>query len=78
MTISHHLRVALLLDTAINEGGEWTTRRVQRFYRAAGYQVPLRATARKDLHALHMQGHLVLHDDNGRRYYTVNTRKDSV
>ncbi|MFK0140655.1 hypothetical protein [Streptomyces murinus] len=73
---SHHQRVALLLNAVISQGGEWTTRRVQRFYRAAGIPAPLRATARKDLHALHMQGHLVLHEeDAGRRFYTVNTRK---
>ncbi|WP_199572673.1 hypothetical protein [Streptomyces murinus] len=78
-TITHHLRVAMLLDTAISQGGEWTTRRVQRFYRAAGIPAPLWATARKDLHALNMQGHLVLHEgDAGRRFYTVNTRKDTT
>ncbi|MFH8336904.1 hypothetical protein [Streptomyces sp. AM6-12] len=77
--VSHHQRVALLLDAVMAQGGEWTTRRVQRFYRATGIPAPLRATARKDLHALHMQGHLVLHEeDAGRRFYTVNTRKDTT
>ncbi|MFJ6667477.1 hypothetical protein [Streptomyces sp. NPDC091383] len=78
-TISHHLRVAMLLDAAISQGGEWTTRRVQRFYRAAGIPAPRQGTARRDLHALHMQGYLALHEeDAGRRFYTVNTRKDTT
>ncbi|MFF7130330.1 hypothetical protein [Streptomyces sp. NPDC008240] len=76
MTISHHLRQAQLLDAICTEQGEWTTRRVQDFYRALNNPAPLRTTARKDLRALHVTGHLVQNDDNGRRFYTLNTRKD--
>lgn len=77
MTISHHLRRAVLLDAICAEQGEWTTRRVQQFYRAGNIPAPLRVTARKDLHALHVTGHLVLDDtDKGRRFYTLSTRKD--
>ncbi|MFI2761337.1 hypothetical protein ACH5A3_21085 [Streptomyces echinatus] len=78
MTISHHLRQAQLLDAARSQGGEWTTHRVQQFYRDSGIPAPLRSTARKDLTALHSAGHLVLNDqDENRRFYTVSTRKDS-
>ena len=76
MTISHHLRRAVLLDAIEAQQGEWTTRRVQKFYRTGGIPAPLRVTARKDLQALHMTGHLVQNDDKGRRFFTLNTRKD--
>lgn len=79
MTISHHLRQGQLLDVALTQEGEWTTRRVQQLYRDNGIPAPLRSTARKDLHALHAAGHLVLDDnDPTRRFYTVNTRKDGA
>jgi hypothetical protein len=68
MTISHHLRQAQLLDVVLTQGGEWTTSRVQQLYRDSGISAPLRSTARKDLHALQTAGHLIQHDDKGRRF----------
>jgi hypothetical protein len=75
-------RLALLLAVIRREGGEWTTKRVQDFYRRTplpARNAPdgrLRHIARGDLRDLHTWGHLVLHETTGRRYYTLNTRKD--
>ncbi|WP_098892236.1 hypothetical protein [Streptomyces sp. or3] len=66
-------RLALLLAHVQEHGGEWTTRRVQKLYAAAEQSAPLRTTARKDLHALHVMGWLVLDTtDPGRRCYRLN------
>ncbi|MCX4601175.1 hypothetical protein OG402_11820 [Streptomyces anulatus] len=66
-------RLALLLAHVQEHGGEWTTRRVQKLYAAAEQSAPLRTTARKDLHALHAMGWLVLDTtDPGRRCYRLN------
>lgn len=67
-------RVAQLLDAIRTQRGEWTTRKVQQVYRAFDDTEPLRATARTDLRILHAMGHLVQHEDNGRRFYTLRTR----
>ncbi|NUS76735.1 MAG: hypothetical protein HOV70_11115 [Streptomyces sp.] len=66
-------RLALLLAHVQEHGGEWTTRRVQKLYAAEETPAPLRTTARKDLHALHAMGWLVLDTtDPGRRCYRLN------
>lgn len=68
--LTDHL--AALLAAILAHGGEWSTARVQALYRKSGPVAPLRATARKDLHALHAMGHLVHHDERGRQFYTLN------
>jgi hypothetical protein len=65
-----HPRVALLLHRIRREGGEWTTARVSRTYRRAGYDAPQRHTHRADLSRLHQMGVLDRHEQPGRRYYT--------
>lgn len=71
-------RLAQLLDAIRTHRGQWTPRKVQQLYRTPGINAPLRATAKKDLHALPAMGHLVMHEDKGRRYFTLNTRKDGA
>lgn len=59
-----------VLDLAIStEGGEWTTARTLRTYRAAGLDVPNRATARRDLDRFNRMGRLTLCETKGRRHY---------
>lgn len=66
-------RLATLLAHIEEQGGEWTTKRVQRFYRGNGPSAPHRTTARKDLHALAAMGWLLLDEtDPGRRCYRLN------
>ncbi|MGW6652442.1 hypothetical protein AMK23_26140 [Streptomyces sp. CB02130] len=66
-------RLALLLAHVQEHGGDWTTRRVQKLYVAEEQPAPLRVTARKDLHALHAMGWLVVDTtDPGRRVYRLN------
>ena len=67
---------ALLLATIQAQGGEWTTGRVKRLYRKRLPTHVLRVTMRRDLAALHTDGHLVLHESPHRRFYTLNSRKD--
>lgn len=63
-------RLAALAAAVAAEPGPWTTRRVQRLYRTAGFAAPLRATARRDLTALTARGLLDRDDtDPGRRTY---------
>jgi hypothetical protein len=75
-------RLAQLLDAIRIHRGEWTTKRVQDLYRQSPLSPPnapggrLRHVARGDLRDLHAWGHLVLHEDKGRRFYTLATRKD--
>ncbi|MGW0552322.1 hypothetical protein [Streptomyces altiplanensis] len=69
-------RLAHLRNAVRDYQGEWTTRRVQHLYHAAGYGGQYRHQAREDLAHLHAHGLLVLHDeDPGRRFYTLNTWK---
>jgi hypothetical protein len=76
-------RLAQLLDAIRTHRGEWTTKRVQDLYRLSPLSPPnapegrLRHVARGDLRDLHTWGYLVLHEDTGRRFYTLATRKDS-
>jgi hypothetical protein len=75
-------RLALLLAAIRREGGEWTTKKVQDFYRRQplpARHAPdgrLRHIARGDLRDLRTWGHLVLHETTGRRFYTLAIRKD--
>ncbi|MFE0137664.1 hypothetical protein ACFWY6_39825 [Streptomyces sp. NPDC059037] len=75
-------RLAQLLDAIRTHRGEWTTKRVQDLYRGTPLAPPnapagrLRAVARGDLRDLHAWGHLVEHDEKGRHFYTLSTRKD--
>lgn len=66
-----------VLDTAIrDEGGEWTTLRVQHLYKAR-YEVGLfRGDARMCLSERAHKGLLQLHDRPSGRVYTLKNRKD--
>ena len=63
-------RRAALLAAVVRQGGEWTPTRVERLYKQQGDHDIYRRVVRVDLAALHAAGHLVLHDDAGRRFYT--------
>jgi hypothetical protein len=63
-------RRAALLAAVVRQGGEWTATRVERLYKQQGDHDVYRRIIRDDLAALHAAGHLALHDDAGRRYYT--------
>ncbi|MFF9270469.1 hypothetical protein [Streptomyces rochei] len=68
-------RQQILLGRIRREGGEWTTRRAQRTYRALGITGVFRSAVRADLAALHQGGHLVLHaEDPARRFYTFHSK----
>ncbi|KOT47125.1 MULTISPECIES: hypothetical protein [Streptomyces] len=75
VSVSETKRRQLLAAAVARQPGEWTTRRVLRLYRSAGWPAPLSRTARHDLARLHRDGLLTLHETPGRRYYT---RKDGV
>ncbi|MEV8045909.1 hypothetical protein AB0P02_18990 [Streptomyces griseoluteus] len=70
-------RVSRLLDAIRTHRGEWTTHKVMELYRAFNIPAPKRSTARSDLRLLHAMGHLVLSDTEGRRFYTLKTRKSA-
>ena len=76
-------RVAQLLDAIRTAGGRWTTVTAFRFYRdhlRALDHIPntqLRAVARGDLRDLAAWGHLIRHEEPGRQYYLLKTRKDT-
>jgi hypothetical protein len=65
------VRQSRLLDEIRAQGGRWASGRVVRAYRQLGYGYGTR-TARVDLAVLTTQGHLVQHDEKGRRYFTLN------
>jgi hypothetical protein len=71
-------RLALLLAVIRREGGEWTTGRVKRLYRKRLPAHVLRVTMRRDLAALHADGHMVLHDSPHRRFYTYCTKGENA
>jgi hypothetical protein len=66
-------RLALLRRALRERPGPWTTREVQKLYRAHHHAAPLRKTARDDLAKLHREGLLTQHEEPGRRFYTLNT-----
>lgn len=75
-------RVARLLDAIRTGRGRWTTTRALRFYRDNVRALDhwpdsrLRTIARSDLRDLAAGGHLVRHEEPGRQYFTLKTRKD--
>lgn len=75
-------RVARLLDAIRTARGRWTTTRAAQFYRDCGIEPPgaqwsrTRTVARGDLRDLAAWGHLVRHEEPGRQYFTLKTRKD--
>ncbi|WP_030024851.1 hypothetical protein [Streptomyces monomycini] len=76
MTALDETKRRLLLAGAVAEQpGEWTTHRVMRLYRSAGWPAPMTRAARRDLARLNRDGLLALHETPGRRYYT---RKDGA
>lgn len=65
------MRAVLLAAVQRSSDPEWTVGRVKRlFHRDCGFTHILRATIRRVLAQLHAEGHLVLHDTPGRRFYT--------
>lgn len=72
---SREARLAQPLDTIRTWGGRWTSGRVQQLRRTTG-EAPCRTTARRDLHALTIRGHLVQQGPDHGRYFTLR-RKDS-
>lgn len=64
-------RLAHLLAAIHTHRGKWGPKRAQQLYRALGIDEPRRATAKRDLRALHALGHLVEHDATDRHFYTV-------
>jgi hypothetical protein len=75
MSLADVSRRLILADAVRAEGGEWTTKRVARTYRAVGLDVPLRKVWRDDLARLAHDGVLTRHDAPNRRFYT---RKDDA
>lgn len=76
-------RVDQLLDAIRTTRGSWTTAKAYRFYRdrfRSLDHVPntqLRAIARGDLRDLAAGGHLIRHEEPGRTYFVLKTRKDA-
>lgn len=74
-------RVARLLDAIRTGRGRWTTTRAAQFYRDARLEPPgaqwsrTRTVARGDLHDLAAWGHLIRHEEPGRTYFVLKTRK---
>lgn len=73
-------RLAELLNTIRQQGGEWTTGRVVRLYLrlASTRDMPpgrLRVVARGDLRDLHAWGHLIRRETPGRQCYILNHQK---
>ncbi|NUS79125.1 MAG: hypothetical protein HOV70_23395 [Streptomyces sp.] len=64
-------RRAQLLAEITARSGEWTTRRVHNLYKSLGITDVFRSAVRSDLAAVHRAGHLVQHDEPGRRFYTA-------
>ncbi|MEU6649467.1 hypothetical protein ABZ904_08470 [Streptomyces sp. NPDC046900] len=77
-------RVAQLLDAIRTARGRWTTTRARRFYRDNVraldhmHDGQLRTIARGDLRDLAAWGHLVRHEEPGRQFYVLKTRKDGA
>lgn len=76
-------RAARLLDAIRTSRGRWTTTRAAHLY-ADNQLVPrdthwpqIRTAARSDLRDLAAWGHLVRHEEPGRQYFTLKTRKDA-
>lgn len=75
-------RVGQLLDAIRTRRGRWTTQQVARFYRDNVRSLDgmpfgqVRTVARGDLRDLAAWGHLVRHEEPGRQYFTLKTRKD--
>ena len=76
MSLTDISRRLALANAVRAEGGEWTTKRVQQLYRAAGLNVPQRKTWRDDLEHLTRDGVLVRHDENPNKSFY--TRKDDA
>jgi hypothetical protein len=64
--------ITTLLDTIRTEQGEWTVGRVKALYRKTVPTHMLRAVIRRHLHTLHTGGHLAVHEEAARRYYTYS------
>lgn len=75
-------RVAQLLDAIRTARGQWPVHRAVAFFRdnvPALRSMPhrhLRTVARGDLRDLAAWGHLTRHEEPGRQYYLLKTRKD--
>jgi len=74
---AHRDRQNRLLDAIRTHRGLWHTARVLDLYRLTDPGCVLRATARRDLEALHKAGHLTLVDQPNNRHYTLTRRKEA-
>jgi hypothetical protein len=65
------LHTVLLAAVERSSDADWTVGRAKRlFHRDCGFTHILRSTIRRELAALHAEGHLVAHETPGRRFYT--------
>lgn len=62
----------ILLDTIRTEQGEWTVGRVKALYRKTVPTHMLRSVIRRHLRRLQAGGHLAVHEEAARRYYTYS------
>ncbi|MEE4540949.1 hypothetical protein V2S66_03075 [Streptomyces sp. V4-01] len=62
----------LLLDAIRTEQGEWTVGRVKALYAKTVPTHMLRSVIRRHLRTLHTGGHLAIHEEAARRYYTYS------
>lgn len=65
-------RQAALLRAVTEQGGRWKSGRACRLYRSLGYGQLAKSTGSHDLKALRAAGHLIQHDVEGVRYFTLD------
>ncbi|MFI8535442.1 hypothetical protein ACIGMX_34995 [Streptomyces aquilus] len=70
-------RRAALWQAIQKEGGRWKSGRALRLYRSLGYCRIGKSTASHDLKVLRAAGHLVQHDEDGVRYFTLDGGSDA-
>jgi len=71
-TVLAEQRQAALLRTVKAEGGRWKSGRARRLYEHLGYGQISKSIASHDLLTLAAAGHLVRHDVDGCRYFTLD------
>lgn len=70
-------RRAALLRAIEADGGRWKTGRAIRLYRALGYGPVGKQRASQDLKTLRAAGHLIQHDRDGVRFFTLDGGSDA-
>jgi len=68
----HQQRRTALLRAIREQGGRWKSGRVIRLYRRLGYGPVGRHSAVADLKKLRAAGHLIQHDEEGVRFFTLD------